>query len=202
MYISSTLLTLFSSESGFKIKEYQHNPKPCSLVARLFRINKMTKTSKMTNKKLIKAAGKILVNENAESVFSFFANPANDNLWRKEINKSTLDGPLQPGVTVSENSYLSKKAPNNLIVLKCIQFDKNKLAIFETPDNAQFYLRSQREVKAVSESTTEIIYMVAFDSDIVKYALGFALPKFIVSFKANSDMKKYLRKLKALLEFD
>ncbi len=162
----------------------------------------MTTISKMTNKKLIKTTGTILVNKKAERAFDFFANPSNDNLWRTEINKSTLDGTLQLGVTISEYSYLSKKVPNNLIELKCVQFDKNKLAIFETHDNAQFHIRSQRQVKSISDNTTEIIYTLEFDIGLVKYALGFALPKFIVSLKADSDIKKYLRQLKTKLDND
>ena len=162
----------------------------------------MTSTSKMTNKKLIKTTGTILVNKKAERAFDFFANPSNDNLWRTEINKSTLDGTLQLGVTISEYSHLSKKVPNNLIELKCVQFDKNKLAIFETHDNAQFHIRSQRQVKSISDNTTEIIYTLEFDIGLVKYALGFALPKFIISLKADSDIKKYLRQLKTKLDND
>ena len=154
----------------------------------------------MKNKLLIKTSGTILVNRNERAVFDFFANPINDHLWRKEINKSTLEGPLQVGSTISEYSYLSKHKPDNLIELICVQLEKNKLAIFETADKAQFYLKSQRQVKGLSDSTTEITYTLEFDSNIVKYALGFSLPKFIVSFKANSDMKKYLRQLKTLLE--
>jgi hypothetical protein len=154
----------------------------------------------MTNKKLIITTGTILVNKNIESVFDFFADPSNDNLWRTEINQSNVDGQLQSGVTVSEYSYLSKKAPNNLVILNCIQFDKNRIATFETPDNANFYLKSQRQVKAVSGNITEIIYTLEFDPAIVKFALGFALPKFIISLKANADIKKYVRQLKTILE--
>ncbi len=78
--------------------------------------------------------------------------------------------------------------------------DKNKIVIFETPDNSIFYLKSKRQVRALSETTTEIMYALDFDIAIVKHALGFKLPGFIVSFKANSDMKKYLRQLKTILE--
>jgi hypothetical protein len=154
----------------------------------------------MTNKRLIRTAGTILVNKDIESAFNFFANPSNDHLWRKEINKSILNGTLQLGTTISEYSYLSKKASNNLIELKCVQYDKYNLAVFETAVNAQFYLRSQRQVKAISANQTQIIYTLNFDLDIVKFALGFSLPKFIVSLKAESDMKKYLRQLKTRLE--
>ncbi|TAF76118.1 MAG: hypothetical protein EAZ53_04245 [Bacteroidetes bacterium] len=154
----------------------------------------------MTNRKIIKTTGTVLVTQKAENVFNYFANPSNDNLWRSEINKSTLNGPLQLEVKVSEYSYLSKKIPNNLIELKCIHFDKNNLAIFETSNSAQFYLKTERNVKAISNNITEIIYSITFDIEIVKYALGFTLPKFIVSWKANSDMKKYLLQLKTILE--
>lgn len=160
----------------------------------------MRNTNRSSNKKLITTSGTIIINKKVEYVFDFFANPGNDNLWRTEINKSIVEGKFQLGVTISEYSFLSKKVPNNLIELKCVQFDKNKLVIFETPDNSRFHIRSQRQVKAISESTTEIIYTLDFDIGLVKYALGFTLPKFIISFKAASDLKKYLRQLKAKLE--
>lgn len=150
----------------------------------------------MTNRNLIKATGSILVHQNVENTFAFFADPSNDSLWRTEINDSVPDGPLQPGTTISEYSYLSKKAANNLLQLKCIRFDKNKAAIFETPGESRFYLKSQRMVKAITEHTTEVTYQLEFDKSIVKFAMGFNLPDFIVSFKAKSDMKKYLRQLK------
>jgi hypothetical protein len=154
----------------------------------------------MTSSNLINASGKILINKNIDNVFAFFANPTNDHLWRTEINESKLDGTLQSGVTVSEYSYLSKRASNNLLEMKCVQFDKNSIAIFETSNNAKFYLKSQRVAKAVSGDATELTYRLDFDKSIVKFALGFSLPKFIISLKAGSDMKKYLRQLKDHLE--
>jgi hypothetical protein len=154
----------------------------------------------MEKNNLIKTSEKILVDRNIDHVFDFFANPGNDSLWRTEINKSEPDGALQQGVTVSEYSYLSKKAPNNLLQLNCVEFDKNRKAIFETSGDCRFYLKNQRSVKAVSENTTELSYSLEFDKSIVNFALGFSLPSFIVSFKAKADMKKYLRQLKRHLE--
>ncbi len=154
----------------------------------------------MKNKKLITISGKILVTKNAETTFDFFANPCNDHLWRTEINKSSLDGTLQSGVMVAEYSYLSKKVPNNLLEIKCVHFDRNSVAVFETSGNAKFYLKSQRIVNVVSDDITELVYKLDFDKSIVKFAAGFNLPDFIVSIKANRDMKKYLRQLKKQLE--
>ena len=154
----------------------------------------------MTKGKLIKITGRILVNQNIENTFDFFANPKYDSLWRKEINKSVLDGPLQVGVKVSEYSYLSKKVPNNLIELQCVDFEKNKIGTFETFANAKFKLKSERKTRAISDKLTEVFYTLHFDINIVKFALGFGLPKFLIKWKANSDMQKYLRKLKIHLD--
>jgi hypothetical protein len=162
----------------------------------------MTAKSTTSNKKLVRTIGTIVVNKSVEQVFDIFANPSNDNLWRTEVKKSILNGDLQVGAKISEYSYLSKKASDNLLELQCVQYDKNKFAVFETFDNAQFYLKSERSVKAVSHNTTEITYTLTFDLAIVKYALGFALPKFIVSFKTDRDMKKYLVQLRANLDND
>lgn len=149
---------------------------------------------------LINTSGTILINKNIEFVFDFFANPGNDHLWRNEINKSELNGALSLGVIIDEYSNLSKKAPNNLLQLKCIGFEKSKIAVFETIENSPFYLISKRQVKFITKNTTEVSYSLSFDKNIVKFALGFALPKFIIALKAGGDMKKYLNHLKSALE--
>jgi hypothetical protein len=154
----------------------------------------------MASYELIKASGRILVNRNLEPAFDFFANPANDPLWRKEINRSILLGTLERGARVEAFSYLSKRAPNHLQELVCVAFQDKSLAVFETPDNAPFYLRSEREVRKIDDTTTELLYSIQFSLNIVSFALGFALPKFIVSIKTNSDLRKYLKQLKVHLE--
>lgn len=154
----------------------------------------------MALQKLITISGTIVVNKNQETVFKFFANPTNDKFWRAEINESTLSNTLQLGVMISEYSYLSKKAPNNLIQLECVEYTQNEIAIFETPNNAPFYERSERQVKSITVNTTEVNYSLNFDKGIVKLALGFSLPSFIIYLKAKSDLKKYLQQLKSVLE--
>lgn len=152
------------------------------------------------NKSIITARGKITVHTSIERAFDFFADPANDGLWRSEINRSISGGPVQVGVKVTEYSYLSKKAPNNLVQLTCVAFEKNRAATFETPAGSPFYEKSQREVRALAGNSTEITYAIEFDINIVKFALGFSLPRFIIALKAQNDMKKYLRQLKQNLE--
>ncbi|WP_276483533.1 hypothetical protein [Paraflavitalea pollutisoli] len=149
---------------------------------------------------LINVSGTILINNDVTTVFDFFANPANDALWRKEINKSEVAGPLQEGVTVAEYAYLSKRTPNNLLELTCVQFIPNDSAVFETPGHSMFYLKSQRSVRSAADHATTVDYQLEFDKSIVAFAVGVSLPRLIISWKANRDLKKYLQQLKKCLE--
>ena len=142
----------------------------------------------------------LVINKSLETVFAFFANPANDRLWRREISQTTLDGLLQAGVTAFEYAYLSKKSPRHLTELHCTAFEKNRLAIFQTPATARFFLKSQRQVNMVAEDKTAITYSLEFDPAVVKEALGVALPRWVIALKTNSDRKKYLGQLKKILE--
>jgi hypothetical protein len=155
---------------------------------------------KMPNQNILSLQACISINKNISHVFNFFANLSNDKLWRSEINESILNGSLQKGVEVAEYSNLSKKASNNLMELVCTAFEENKLAIFETKPNAPFYLKTERKVKSINEQETEVWYTLEFDTNIVKHAMGFGLPMFLIKWKANSDLKKYLKQLKSYLE--
>lgn len=154
----------------------------------------------MNHTKPIRISGSLIINNQADRVFNFFANPLNDRLWRKEVRETIMNGPLQLGVLVSEYSYLSPKAPRNLLEFSCVKYEPDHTAVFETLTNARFYEKSERLVAVISSQKTRVTYTLEFDSSIVKYALGFSLPVFLISFIAKYDMKKYLRKLKAILE--
>jgi len=131
---------------------------------------------------------------------TFFFNPENDFLWREEINRSIIKGALALGVIVSEYSHLSKRQPDFKQELTCVQFEAPRKIVFETSGKASFFLRSEREAIAINENETTLIYDLKFDSGIVKFALGFALPEFLIKIKAKSDQKQYLRNLKKILE--
>lgn len=149
---------------------------------------------------LISINGSLKIRKQATEVFRYFANPENDINWRTEIKQSQLLGPLQVGATVEEYSYLSKQAPNNLITLNCIEYKKDQKILFETPSNSKFYLKSERNVRVIGEHETEIHYYLTFDKEIVKFALGYSLPKWLIQWKAQKDMSKYLKQLKNVLE--
>lgn len=154
----------------------------------------------MASKSMIRSSGSILIHRNVEAVFRFFADPTNDPQWRTEVTHTTRKGDPGEGTTVHEHSYLSKKAPDVVVELRCVRFEENERVIFETPDGAPFYRRSERRVIVRSDGNTEVVYTLEFDTAIVKHALGFALPRFIVAQKAGHDLKRYLKRLKAMLE--
>jgi hypothetical protein len=72
--------------------------------------------------------------------------------------------------------------------------------VFETTDANLFYLKSSRAVTTISPTATRISYQLEFDSKIVKAAIGFRLPKWLIAYKANSDLKKYLYNLSRVMQ--
>ncbi len=150
----------------------------------------------------IEITGSIIISRDAKYVFNFISNLENDKLWRKEINFTEMSAAPQLNVTATESSYLSKRAPNNILNLICTAFTKDKQIVFKTLHNSDFFLESIRKVETVSANETRFNYSIKFSRNIVKHGLGFNLPCFIIRFAATSDMKKYLARLKAILEAD
>lgn len=68
-----------------------------------------------------------------------------------------------------------------------------------TPQN-KFWSKNTRLVEPSSNKKTQVTYRLQFDRNIVKYRLGFSLPKFLIYFYTKSTMKKYLAVLKSILE--
>ncbi|HRG59784.1 MAG TPA: hypothetical protein PK323_12565 [Bacteroidia bacterium] len=148
----------------------------------------------------IKVKGEIIIPLEGHKVFSFIANLENDKLWRKEINYSTINGEIQLGTVVKESSYLSKRVPENILELICTEFNLNHLITYTTIENQAFYLQSKRIVIPFNTHQSKFIYEIIFDKSLVKHGIGFNLPNFLIKMVAQSDMNKYLKKLKQILE--
>jgi len=142
----------------------------------------------------------INISTDYKTVFEYISNLENDRFWRKEINSTTMSSKPQTGVMATENSFLSKRVPNNVLILKCIELLENKHIVYQTLSDSKFYLKSVRKVESISENESKVTYTIEFDNSIVKHGLGIGLPKFIIDMVTKSDMKKYLKKLKAVLE--
>jgi hypothetical protein len=159
---------------------------------------KQTRTNKIFM--AIKANGTILISADPETVFAYIANLENDKFWRKEINSTTMTSKAQINALAVEDSYLSKRTPSNIQNLVCIEFLENKRVVYQTIPGSRFFLKSSREVEAISTNETKMTYAIEFDKSIVKHGLGFSLPTFLIAFVANRDMKKYLRTLRSIME--
>jgi hypothetical protein len=151
----------------------------------------------MTN---IIAKGQIDIHSGSKAAFAYFSNLQNDKYWRKEINSTTMTSKPQIGALAIEDSFLSKRTPSNILELKCVELIQDQKIVYETLPGSQFYLKSVRQVTAINESECRVTYNIEFDKNIVKHGLGFGLPGVIIDLVANRDLKKYLKKLKTLIE--
>ncbi|MCC2548647.1 hypothetical protein LJY25_19520 [Hymenobacter sp. BT175] len=135
-----------------------------------------------------------------KTIFDYVANLENDKSWRKEINSTTMSTRPQINALATENSYLSKRVPNNVLHLSCIAFAPNQEVIYQTVPESEFFLKSIRQVNRTAQNKTALTYSVEFDKAIVKHGLGFPLPSIIIKYAAKSDLSKYLTTLKSILE--
>lgn len=149
---------------------------------------------------IISAHSEIIIQNNHQYVFNFLANLENDPQWRKEINSSKMNSEPQIGALVIEDSCLSKKVPNHILNLQCLEYIKDHKVIYQTVQESKFYLKSTRMVEEISSNQCKVFYKIDFDKNIVKHGTGINLPDFIVNWVVNHDMKKYLNKLKMVLE--
>lgn len=149
---------------------------------------------------IISANSEILIRNNYKQVFNFLANLENDIHWRKEINSSKMNSEPQIGALVTEDSFLSKKVPNHILNLQCIEYTKDNKVIYQTVKESEFYLKSTRIVEEISPNHSKVFYQIDFDKNIVKHGTGINFPNFIIDWVVNNDMKKYLNKLKMVLE--
>lgn len=149
---------------------------------------------------IISANSEILIRNNYKQVFNFLANLENDIHWRKEINSSKMNSEPQIGALVTEDSFLSKKVPNHILNLQCIEYTKDNKVIYQTVKESEFYLKSTRIVEEISPNHSKVFYQIDFDKNIVKHGTGINLPNFIINWVVNKDIKKYLNKLKMVLE--
>lgn len=141
-------------------------------------------------------SGNIILQADATAVFLYLADLSNDKFWRKEISETILSAKPGLHVTATETSYLSKRVPKHVLSLICIAYSEPATVIYETLPESKFYLKSTRLVEAVSKGQSRFTYSLEFDPLVVKHALGFSLPLFLIRWVAQSDLKKYLSQLK------
>jgi uncharacterized membrane protein len=143
----------------------------------------------------------IEIAKSTQRVFDYLANYTNDPRWRAEIKDVQLSTPSVGQKTqITEVSFLSKKVPRHVSVLQCVALQPGRAITSETTSASPFWSRNTREVESLPGDRTRVTYRLQFDPGVVKYGLGFALPRFVVQFYTKATMKKYLAALKGILE--
>lgn len=151
-------------------------------------------------KNRVQVKGSIILKAKIDKTYHFLSNLENDRLWRKEINITTMNGPVALGVRAIESTYFSRRNPEHILQLECTHIEPNKEIRYTTVTESAYFLQSIRKVKSLSETHTQFDYEVSFDKSLVKAGIGFSLPRFIIQLGAERDMKNYLKKLKKVLE--
>lgn len=150
---------------------------------------------------IIKLEGKITIEKPCAEVFKYVADLRNDCQWRTEIKKTEInDQKVSLNCLAKEHSYLSKKAPDFIYELRCIGLEENARIDYSTTEKSSFYQKNTRIVEAIGNDKTHFTYKIEFDTKVVKFALGIGLPKWIIAYKANSDIKKYLNNLRTVIK--
>jgi hypothetical protein len=154
-----------------------------------------------TNTPEITIESSILIQRDPITVFNYVSDLRLDKHWRKEINETTLVSPaLGLGSRVVESSFLSKRVPANEITLTCSVYSEGEKIVYQSVPESAFNLMNSRSVTVTSPGITRFTYLISFDAAIVKFGLGFQLPRFLVMFYTRKTMGRYLAKLKTILE--
>lgn len=143
----------------------------------------------------------ILIKRDAKTIFEYVSNYENDKYWRKIIHETKADNlPLKIGTRLAEHSFLSRKYPTYTTVFKCVDFQpQNKVSCESTAENL-FWTKNTRSVEVIDATSCKFNYHFMLDVAIVKYALGFSLPYFMIKISTQIEMKSYLKELKKVLE--
>lgn len=133
----------------------------------------------------------------AAEVFACFGNLLLDKQWRKEIRRCEQ----MEGGMVRQFSYLSAREP---AFCQDYQIEKNDFDAFEliarSVSESRHFQDSFRKVEAISPEYSRAFYAINFDRAILKTALGFDIPDFLLRFQMNRVCRKYLKELRKNLE--
>jgi uncharacterized membrane protein len=147
-------------------------------------------------KKNICITRSVFISAPKEKVFIFFSHPENDKMWRSEIQESTFTGKD----TFRQTSSLSRRITHYVKEYKIDSLQENQYISFKTVKGTSYDEQSFRKVISRGEGGSLVTYSICFNPDIVKYALGYSLPGWIVKLYTKQKAKKYLKNLRKILE--
>lgn len=148
---------------------------------------------------LVQSTGEVTISAPIDKVFDLVSSPMNDHLWRSEVNDMTTNNDdVVVGSWFREDAWIGIRK-NFITTTAVIEIDAPYKVIFETPAGSPFYLKSQRFFTEDKGKTT-FKYVVDFDRKMIKETFGLNVSPQIVMKLYSFQMKRYLNKLKKILE--
>ncbi|WP_256006740.1 SRPBCC family protein [Pedobacter deserti] len=141
-----------------------------------------------------------MIGSDCRSAFEFIADLRNDWRWRTEVRTTVLDGEVRLGAVAVEASYLSKKMPAYLRKLVCSSYTPGQTVAYQTEPANLHYLKTTRWAVSHGPNLSQLTYRLEFDPSIVRFSLGYPVPRLIIHYVTRRAMKAYLRNLKRILE--
>jgi len=148
----------------------------------------------------IKLKYSVVIEASQEEVFEFVANPLNDHLWRSEVNRIESSGEISAvGTEFLENAWIGIQK-NFITITRLVEYKAPDRALFITVDRNPYFLKSDRIFSSLKDGKTLFTYKVDFDKKMVPKTFGINVRPSIVKKLYGILMKKYLRKLKSILD--
>jgi hypothetical protein len=141
----------------------------------------------------------IEISSDIDTVFAFATNPANEPLWRHEVQRFVYEGPVQVGSAMTEFATLGfQRTYVTRAVVSQFKPPYRIVAVAASGSDRQFV--GKRTFEPLSGNRTRLVYSVLADPRIVKDVVLVNVPPDLVVPYYHSIMHQNLRDLKALLE--
>ncbi len=107
---------------------------------------------------------KITIDKPREVVFDYIADLSNDPVWRTEVDRMEVRGPVEAlGAVAVEYSTLFGGLMKTVTPTETKVFDRPFRVRYETVDDHPSWLESYRELRELGPEQTEMTYRLSFD---------------------------------------
>lgn len=148
--------------------------------------------------KIVRVEKNIVINKPVKEVFDFITNGKNDPLWRSEVDKMDVKGPVELGTIWVEYSTFFKFF-HTVTTTKIVELDAPYKAVFETVKD-EVWLKSTRTFKELSNNKTMFNYVLEYDKKLLKKITPILPTTKSVEKSYGKIVDKYLLKVKELIE--
>lgn len=143
----------------------------------------------------------IHINASCEKIFDYISDVGNDPHWRPEVARMEVKGERKIGTVIIEYitiyRFFHVITPTEIRVL-----ERPGKFVVETPSTHPTWVQCIRSVKDVGNGSSEFSVQLSFTLDNLKQITPIVPHSLFVRMWYRPRMKKYMRKLKKILEND